>query len=69
MDSELMKTRVDSLGFSGRTTKALAAANVRTLGGLARKKESDIMDIDGLGAKGIQEIKKLLAEHGVTMKQ
>jgi len=69
LDSELMKTRVDSLGLSGRTTKALAAANVRTLGGLARKKESDIMDIDGLGAKGIQEIKKLLAEHGVTMKQ
>jgi DNA-directed RNA polymerase subunit alpha len=69
MDSELMKTRVDSLGLSGRTTKALMAANVRTLGGLARKKESDIMDIDGLGAKGVQEIKKLLAEHGVTMKQ
>jgi DNA-directed RNA polymerase subunit alpha len=69
MDSELMKTRVDSLGLSGRTTKALAAANIRTLGGLARKKESDIMDIDGLGAKGIQEIKKLLAGHGVTMKQ
>ncbi|HTK32944.1 MAG TPA: DNA-directed RNA polymerase subunit alpha [Candidatus Paceibacterota bacterium] len=69
MDSELMKTRVDSLGLSGRTTKALAAANIRTLGGLARKKESDIMDIDGLGAKGIQEIKKLLAGHGITMKQ
>lgn len=69
MDSELMKTRVDSLGLSGRTTKSLTAANVRTLGGLARKKESDIMDIDGLGAKGIQEIKKLLAGHGITMKQ
>jgi DNA-directed RNA polymerase subunit alpha len=69
MDAELMKTRIDSLGLSGRTAKALVAANVRTLGGLARKKESDIMDIDGLGAKGIQEIKKLLAQHGVSMKQ
>jgi DNA-directed RNA polymerase subunit alpha len=69
LDSELMKTRVDGLGLSSRTTKALTAANVRTLGGLARKKESDIMDIDGLGAKGVQEIKKLLAEHGITMKQ
>ncbi len=69
LDSELMKTRVDSLGLSGRTTKALMAANIRTLGGLARKKESDIMDVDGLGAKGIQEIKKLLAGHGITMKQ
>ena len=69
IDAELLKTRVDSLGFSSRTTKALMNANVRTLGGLARKKESDIMDIDGLGAKGMQEIKKLLAQYGITLKQ
>jgi DNA-directed RNA polymerase subunit alpha len=69
IDTELLKTRIDSLGFSARTAKALVAANVRTLGGLARKKESDIMDIDGLGAKGMQEIKKLLAQHGITLKQ
>lgn len=69
MDSELLKTRIDSMGLSSRTAKALNAANVRTLGGLARKKESDIMDIDGLGAKGMQEIKKLLAQYGITLKQ
>jgi DNA-directed RNA polymerase subunit alpha len=69
MDTELLKTRIDSLGFSSRTVKALTNANVRTMGGLARKKESDIMDIDGLGAKGMQEIKKLLAQHGITLKQ
>jgi DNA-directed RNA polymerase subunit alpha len=69
IDTELLKTRIDSLGFSSRTSKALVNANIRTLGGLARKKESDIMDIDGLGAKGMQEIKKLLAQHGITLKQ
>ncbi len=69
VDSELLKTRIDSMGLSSRTSKALTAANVRTLGGLARKKESDIMDIDGLGAKGMQEIKKLLAQYGITLKQ
>lgn len=69
IDEELLKTRIDSLGFSARTAKALTNGNVRTLGGLARKKESDIMDIDGLGAKGVQEIKKLLAQHGITLKQ
>ena len=69
IDADLLKTRIDSLGFSARTSKALINGNVRTLGGLARKKESDIMDIDGLGAKGIQEIKKLLAQHGITLKQ
>ncbi len=69
VDSDLLKTRIDSLGFSSRTIKALTNANIRTLGGLARKKESDIMDVDGLGAKGMQEIKKLLAQHGISLKQ
>ncbi len=69
IDTELLKTRIDSLGFSARTAKALNNANIRTLGGLARKKESDIMDVDGLGAKGMQEIKKLLAQYGITLKQ
>ncbi|MDE2038091.1 MAG: DNA-directed RNA polymerase subunit alpha [Patescibacteria group bacterium] len=69
IDTELLKTRVDALDLSSRTVKALTNANVRTLGGLARKKESDIMDIDGLGSKGMQEIKKLLAQHGITLKQ
>lgn len=69
VNEDLLKTRIDGLGFSARTAKALVAGNVRTLGGLARKKESDIMDIDGLGAKGVQEIKKLLAQHGITLKQ
>lgn len=69
IDAELLKTRIDSLGLSSRTTKALMNGNVRTLGGLARKKESDIMDIDGLGAKGVQEIKKLLAGYGINLKQ
>ena len=69
LDTELSKTRVDSLNLSARTIKALSNANIRTLGGLFRKKESDIMDVDGLGAKGVQEIKKLLAQYGVTLKQ
>lgn len=69
VDTELLKTRVDALDLSSRTVKALTNANIRTLGGLARKKESDIMDIDGLGAKGMQEIKKLLAQHGIILKQ
>jgi DNA-directed RNA polymerase subunit alpha len=69
LDTELSKTRVDSLNLSARTIKALSNANIRTLGGLFRKKESDIMDVDGLGAKGMQEIKKLLAQYGVTLRQ
>jgi len=68
LDVEFMKTRIDAIGLSPRTTKALTSANVRTVGGLARKKEVDILDIDGLGSKGIQEIKKVLSGYGITLK-
>lgn len=68
VDVEFLKTRIDDIGLSPRTAKALTNANVRTVGGLARKKEIDILDIDGLGSKGIQEIKKVLAQYGISLK-
>lgn len=68
LDPELLKTRIESLDLSARTINALTSANIRTLGGLARKREEDILDVDGLGNKGIQEIKKLLSEYGITLK-
>jgi DNA-directed RNA polymerase subunit alpha len=68
MDTEVLKTRIESLNISLRTQNALATANIRTVGGLARKKEKDLLEIEGLGAKGIQEIKKALGEFGITLK-
>src|SRR3989344_5413051 len=68
VDPEVLKTRVESLDISARTQHALADANIRTVGGLARKKEKDLLEIEGLGAKGIQEIRKALGEFGITLK-
>ncbi len=68
IDPEVLKTRVESLDLSSRTQNALANGNIRTLGGLARKKEKDLLDIEGLGTKGIQEIRKALGEFGITLK-
>lgn len=68
VDSEMLKTRVETLDISLRTRNALADANIRTVGGLARKKEKDLLEIEGLGAKGIQEIRKALGEFGITLK-
>jgi len=65
---EFLKTRIESLGFSTRTENALSNANIRTVGGLARKREDDLLEIDGLGEKGIQEIKRALANYGITLK-
>ncbi len=68
IDPEILKTRVETLDLSARTINALTVSGVRTVGGLARKREEDILDIDGLGTKGIQEIKKFLASIGTTLK-
>jgi DNA-directed RNA polymerase subunit alpha len=69
MDTEFLKTRIDSLDLSARTQNALTSANIRTVGGLVRKKEEDLLEIDGLGEKGLQEIKRALSNFGVTLKQ
>jgi DNA-directed RNA polymerase subunit alpha len=67
-DSEFLKTRIESLDLSTRTMNALTEANIRTVGGLVRKKEEDILALPGLGSKGIQEIKRALSNFGVTLK-
>jgi DNA-directed RNA polymerase subunit alpha len=67
-DNDFLKTRVENLDLSTRTNNALANANIRTIGGLARKTEEDLLEIDGLGDKGIQEIKRALAQHDITLK-
>lgn len=68
IDAEVLKTRIESMNVSARTQNALSAANIRTVGGLARKKERDLLEIDGLGQKGINEIKQALSEFGITLK-
>ena len=66
--AEAMKTRIEDLELGSRTISALERANIRTVGGLARKKEQDLMDIEGLGPKSIQEIKRALANFGIVLK-
>lgn len=69
VDPEMMKTRIETMNMTTRTQNALSATNIRTLGGLVRKKEEDLLDIDGLGEKGIQEIKKVLYDLGLALRQ
>lgn len=69
IDPEVLKTRIETMNLTTRTANALNTANIRTLGGLVRKKEEDLLDVDGLGEKGIQEIKKVLMDNGLSLRQ
>jgi len=68
VDSDVLKTRVETIDLSSRTSNALLSANIRTIGGLIRKKGDDLLELEGLGEKGLQEIKKMLGEFGLTLK-
>lgn len=67
-NTDATKVKIEDLKLSTRTENALVSASIRTAGGLARKSEEDLLATDGLGEKGISEIKKALADLGLTLK-
>ncbi len=64
-----LKTPLDELKISSRTLNALREVGIKTAAGLARKREASLREIEGIGDKGIQEIKKALGNFGITLKQ
>ncbi len=66
-DTEVLKTRIETLELSTRTLQALEAASIRTVGGLVRKSQDDILALDGIGPKGVEEIIDLLAGMGLKL--
>jgi DNA-directed RNA polymerase subunit alpha len=69
-DADALKTRIESLEeLSGRTSNALLEASIRTVGGLVRKSEEDLLALEGVGDKSVQEIRRALANFGLTLKQ
>lgn len=67
-DKESFKVRINELDLSARVEASLDEAGIRTVGGLARKREEDILAIEGLGQKGLQEIKRALSNLGITLR-
>ncbi len=67
--TDVLKNRIDTIGLSTRTLNALTAANIRTVGGIARKHVADLLEIDGIGDKGITEIREALAAFDLSLKE
>ncbi len=66
--NDTLKTRIDKLQVPTRIQNVLNQANIRTIGGLVRKTEADLLEIEGLGQKGINEIKEALQVFDITLK-
>jgi DNA-directed RNA polymerase subunit alpha len=67
VDQEVLKTRIEALDLTTRTLQALEEASIRTVGGLVRKGKDDILALDGIGPKGVEEIVALLDKMGLHL--
>ena len=65
--STLLKTKVEELELSVRSSNCLKNANIRTIGELTQKTEEDITKTRNFGKKSLQEIKEKLQEWGLTL--
>jgi DNA-directed RNA polymerase subunit alpha len=54
--------------LSTRTLNVLEKNRIATIGDIIKLKESELGDLDGMGAKGLKEIKKAIGDFGLNLK-
>ena len=64
---EIEITELKSL--STRTLNVLEKAKIKTVGDIVNLSEVEISELDGMGAKGIKEIKKATGDFGLNLKK
>lgn len=62
----LLKTRVDELELSVRSSNCLRAANIQTLGELVSKTEAEMLKYRNFGRKSLNELTTILEELGLS---
>lgn len=67
-EKEEKENDLEKLGLSVRVIHSFERAGIKSLAGLLRRKEESLKEIEGLGEKGIEEIKKTLKKKGLKMK-
>ncbi|MFA7209352.1 MAG: DNA-directed RNA polymerase subunit alpha [Parcubacteria group bacterium] len=55
--------------LSTRTTNVLESNKIATVGAIVKMTEAELTGLEGMGAKGVKEIKKAIGEYGVNLKQ
>ena len=64
------KTEVTTLkSLSTRTLNVLEKSKIYNVGDIVKLTEAQLNDLDGMGAKGLKEIKKAIGDFGLNLKQ
>jgi len=63
---KLLKMSVDELELSVRSHNCLKAGNIKTIGDLVRREESEMLKFKNFGRKSLLELGKILEERGLV---
>ncbi len=67
-EEDMTKNKIEDLKLSNRTQNILLENRVKTVAGLLRLKERDLLQLEGLGKHAVKEIKKAIGKLGLTLK-
>ncbi len=68
-EEDVLKIKVDDLKISKRTLHALQKNGIQTFGGIVRRSEKSLSELEGMGETGIKEIKRILKKQGFELKE
>ena len=67
-EEDITKNKIEDLKLSNRTQNILLNNHIKTVSGVVRLKEKDLLQFEGLGNKAVKEIKKAIGKLGLTLK-
>lgn len=65
---DITKTAVEDLKLTGRTLNTLLKNNIKTVGGIIKKSEKNLEELEGMGDKALSEIKRKIKKLGLELK-
>lgn len=68
-DVDISKLKIQELNLAAKYKTILDSSGIKTIGGLIRKSESDLSELENLGEVGVKEVKRALAEFGLYFKE
>jgi len=66
--ADASKTKLEETKLSRRTLNALTEGGIKTVGALSKKTKEELLEIEGMGEKGIVEVKKVLKKLELGLK-
>jgi DNA-directed RNA polymerase subunit alpha len=67
-EQDVTKMLVEEMKLTGRTLNALVNNGIKTVGGIVRKSEKGLSELEGMGDKAVSEIKRKLKKLGQELK-